>query len=171
MYKIIKPTTEQELAAYFHFRWQILKAPFNFPEGSEKDEYELVAEHRMIVNVNNDIMAIGRVHFNTAEEVQIRHIAVAFEAHGKGYGSLIVATLEKVAIEQGAIRAVTNSLESSRAFFEICGYTKFSAPEALPMVIMMLMVFRQPVCIYPSLENSGHKPRSIFPTGKKKDMG
>lgn len=131
MYKIIKPTTEQELAAYFHFRWQILKAPFNFPEGSEKDEYELVAEHRMIVNVNNDIMAIGRVHFNTAEEVQIRHIAVAFEAHGKGYGSLIVATLEKVAIEQGAIRAVTNSLESSRAFFEICGYTKFSAPEAL----------------------------------------
>ena len=128
MYKIITPTTEQELADYFHFRWQILKAPFNFPEGSEKDEYELVAEHRMIVSVNNEILAIGRVHFNTAEEVQIRHIAVAFNAHGKGYGRLIVATLEQVAIEQGAIRAVTNSLETSRAFFEECGYTKFSAP-------------------------------------------
>ncbi|HCF79069.1 MAG TPA: GNAT family N-acetyltransferase, partial [Glaciecola sp.] len=42
MYKIITPTTEQQLEQYFAFRWQILKAPFNFPIGSEKDEYESV---------------------------------------------------------------------------------------------------------------------------------
>lgn len=140
MYKIITPTTEQQLEQYFAFRWQILKAPFNFPIGSEKDEYESVAEHRMLLNYKNEIMAVGRVHFNSAEEVQIRHIAVDFNAHGKGYGRLIVATLESYAIEQGAVRAVTNSLATSRPFFEQCGYTKQSTSEALSKLNRIQMV-------------------------------
>ncbi len=140
MYKIITPTTPEQLEQYFEFRWKILKSPFNFPLGSEKDEYESVAEHRMLLNANNEIMAIGRVHFNNADEVQIRHIAVAFDAHGKGYGRLIVATLESYALEQGAIRAVTNSLETSRAFFERCDYQQAQAPDALSKLNRIHMV-------------------------------
>ena len=116
------PDTPELLEAYFHFRWLHLRQPWNFPPGSEKDEYETVSEHRILVNESNHIVACGRVHLNTAEEAQIRHIAVDPDYRGKGLGKSILNELEKVAQEQGAIRAVTNSRETSIDFFQSCGF-------------------------------------------------
>lgn len=122
MYKIQTPQTDQELDAYFKFRWEVLRKPLNYPEGSEKDEYEQVSQHRVLLNSAGDIIACGRMHFNTPEEVQIRHIAVKKNQQGKGLGKFIVDALEAEAVEQGAQRSVTNSLESSVVFFSHCGY-------------------------------------------------
>lgn len=122
MYKIETPQTDSDLDAYFKFRWEVLRKPLNYPEGSEKDEYEQVAEHRMIVNSAGEILAAGRMHYNTPEEIQIRHIAVRKDQQGKGLGKFIVSALEAEAVESGAIRSVTNSLESSVEFFTQCGY-------------------------------------------------
>ncbi|MBE1300566.1 MAG: GNAT family N-acetyltransferase [Alteromonadaceae bacterium] len=122
MYKVATPETAEELEAYFKFRWQVLREPFNYPFGSEKDEYETVGEHRMILLPNGEIVATGRVHLNTQEEAQIRHIAVRKDKRNKGLGSLILSALEEVAKKHGAVRAVTNSLETSAAFFVAAGY-------------------------------------------------
>lgn len=122
MYKVDKPTTEQDYDKYFRFRWEMLRKPWNYPEGSEKDEYEQVSEHRMILDGKGKVLAIGRVHLNTAEEAQIRHIAVAPEVQKKGLGKLILSALESVAREQGAERIVTNSRELSMPFFSSCGF-------------------------------------------------
>ncbi len=122
MFKIETPTTEEMLDAYFHFRWEHLRKPWNFPQGSEKDEYEQVAEHRVIVDGKGNIVACGRVHLNTSEEAQIRHIAVSPAMHRKGLGQMMLSALESVARELGATRAVTNSRETSTAFFEACGF-------------------------------------------------
>ncbi len=141
MYKVLTPKSDELLERYFQFRWRILREPFNLPLGSEKDEYDAVAHHRMVINANNEIVAVGRLHFNTADEVQIRHIAVDFAAHGKGLGRVIIAALENYAISQGAIRAVTNSLETSEAFFASCGYKKQeSAPKDLIKLKRIQMV-------------------------------
>ncbi len=123
MFRVVKPKTEEEFEAYFTFRWKYLRQPWNFPPGSEKDEYEQVAEHRMIVNSEGKIVACGRVHLNTAEEAQIRHIAVHSEFQRKGLGQMILGALEAVARDLGAIRAVTNSRELSIPFFTACGFT------------------------------------------------
>jgi thioesterase domain-containing protein len=122
MYRIDTPSSEDELNKYFNFRWEMLRKPWNYPIGSEKDEYEGVSEHRMILNPNGEVIAVGRVHLNTAEEAQIRHIAVAKESQGKGLGKMIISALESIAREQGAQRIVTNSRELSIAFFSSCGY-------------------------------------------------
>ena len=71
MYKVVTPKSDVEFEAYYQFRWEHLRQPWNFPPGSEKDEYEQVAEHRVITNRKNEIVACGRVHLNTAEEAQI----------------------------------------------------------------------------------------------------
>jgi len=60
MYKIETPETDAEFDAYFEFRWLMLRKPWNFPQGSEKDEYEQVSEHRMIRNNKGEVIAIGR---------------------------------------------------------------------------------------------------------------
>lgn len=116
------PDTPELLEAYFHFRWLHLREPWNFPPGSEKDEYEQVGEHRVVLNEQGRIVAAGRVHFNIAEEAQIRHIAVHPEYRDKGVGKLILAELEKVAKEMGAIRAITISRETSIEFFAAAGF-------------------------------------------------
>ena len=121
MYKVVTPKSDAEFEAYFHFRWEHLRQPWNFPPGSEKDEYEQVAEHRVITNRKNEIVACGRVHLNTAEEAQIRHIAVHQDHQRKGLGQMIMAALENVAKDLGAERAVTNSREISIDFFSACG--------------------------------------------------
>lgn len=122
MYKISTPSNEQELNAYFHFRWQVLRQPFNLPEGSEKDEYEPVAEHRMIKDGKGNVIAVGRIHLNTPEEAQVKHIAVSTELRGKGIGQMIVSALEVVARDMGVERLVTNSMDASVEFFRSCGY-------------------------------------------------
>ncbi|GLR72374.1 bifunctional GNAT family N-acetyltransferase/thioesterase [Agaribacter marinus] len=117
-----EPKTEAEIADYFSFRWLLLRKPWNYPEGSEKDEYESVSEHRIVKDHKGDILACGRVHLNTPEEAQIRYIAVSDVHRRKGVGHLLMEALESVARELGAERAVTNSREASIPFFESCGF-------------------------------------------------
>lgn len=122
MYTVSVPKTEQELAAYYRFRWLWLREPWGYPEGSEKDEYEGVSEHRVIKGADGKIVACGRVHLNNSEEAQIRHIAVESTYRRKGVGKIIIDTLEAVARDMGAVRAVSHARESSMPFFSSCGF-------------------------------------------------
>lgn len=122
MYKVDTPNTAEDFEEYFHFRWLMLRKPWNYPEGSEKDEYEQVSEHRMIRDTQGKVIAVGRVHLNTSEEAQLRHIAVDPDAQGKGVGKMVLSALEAVARGQGAERMVTNSREISIDFFSACGF-------------------------------------------------
>ncbi|WP_137165738.1 bifunctional GNAT family N-acetyltransferase/hotdog fold thioesterase [Salinimonas lutimaris] len=141
MFRVVKPETEEQLEAYFKFRWTYLRQPWNFPPGSEKDEYEQVAEHRTLINGAGEIVACGRVHMNTAEEAQIRHIAVHSDYLRRGLGQMILGALENVARDMGAIRAVTNSRETSIDFFSSCGFAiEREAPNELGMLKRQQMV-------------------------------
>ena len=62
MYKIETPISEADFAQYFEMRWKMLRKPWNYPLGSEKDEYEQVSQHRMIRNQVGEVVAVGRVH-------------------------------------------------------------------------------------------------------------
>ena len=43
MYKVITPTTPEELDKYYDLRWRVLREPFQRPKGSEQDEYDPVS--------------------------------------------------------------------------------------------------------------------------------
>jgi thioesterase domain-containing protein len=117
MYKIDIPASEQDFDGYFLFRWKMLREPWKYPIGSEKDEYEQVSQHRMIRNRDGEVIAVGRVHMNSAEEAQVRHVAVDKDYQGKGLAKMLVASLEAVARSEGAVRMVTNSTQASIALF------------------------------------------------------
>jgi len=122
MYKIDIPTSEQDFDDYFMLRWKMLREPWKYPLGSEKDEYEQVSQHRMIRNPAGAVIAIGRVHMNTAEEAQVRHVAVEKAYQGKGLAKMLVSSLEAVARSEGAVRIVTNSTQASIALFISMGF-------------------------------------------------
>ncbi|MEP1448114.1 MAG: bifunctional GNAT family N-acetyltransferase/hotdog fold thioesterase [Paraglaciecola sp.] len=132
MYKIETPSSEQDFSEYFAFRWKMLREPWNFPEGSEKDEYEQVSQHRMMRNSDGEVIAVGRVHMNTAEEAQVRHVAVEKAYQGKGLAKMLVTSLESVARTEGAVRIVTNSTQASIALFTSLGFkAQKGAPKEL----------------------------------------
>lgn len=66
MYHLRTPKTQAELAAYYTFRWEMLRKPLHQPEGSEKDGYDTLAHHQMVVDDSGQPVAIGRLYINAA---------------------------------------------------------------------------------------------------------
>ncbi|AWB66785.1 GNAT family N-acetyltransferase [Saccharobesus litoralis] len=122
MYRIITPQTELELNDYFAFRYRMLRQPLGMPPGSEKDEYDSLAEHRMIIDSNGVVLAVARLHLNSSDEVQIRHTAVEPTQRGNGLGSLLMTTLEEAAKKMSVKRVTLFARADSIGFYEKCGY-------------------------------------------------
>lgn len=121
-YTIITPSTPEEVAQYFQLRWEVLREPFNRPKGSEQDEYDQVSEHCMLLDPKKRPIGVGRLHFNSPEEAQIRFMAVTPNLQGEGHGVRIIQHLELRARDQGANRVIINSRDTTLGFYLKCGY-------------------------------------------------
>lgn len=121
-YTIIQPTSPQEVDAYYQLRWEVLRKPFKRPRGAEQDEYDQVSEHCMLINKEGDSIGVGRLHFNSPEEAQIRFMAVKPKLQGEGHGVRIIQFLELKARDQGATRVIINSRDTTLGFYLKCGY-------------------------------------------------
>ncbi|WP_411361083.1 YiiD C-terminal domain-containing protein [Pseudidiomarina sp. YC-516-91] len=122
MYQVIAPQTEQQWRTYYDLRYRVLREPFQRPRGSEQDEYDQVGLHRMVVNDAGSAVAVGRLHFNSPDEGQIRFMASAPEHRGEGHGVAIVYALEQLARQEGASHIVINSRDNTLGFYQKCGY-------------------------------------------------
>tara|TARA_B100001057_G_scaffold392405_1_gene400951 strand:+ start:959 stop:1882 length:924 start_codon:yes stop_codon:yes gene_type:complete len=122
MFKLITPTTENQLNKYFHFRWQMLREPWQMPIGSERDEYDSMSHHRMIVDGRGRVMAIGRLYITPDCEGQIRYMAVKGARRSKGMGSLVLVALESLARQEGAKRLVCRAREDAISFYTKNGF-------------------------------------------------
>ncbi|ENM3807882.1 bifunctional GNAT family N-acetyltransferase/hotdog fold thioesterase [Vibrio cholerae] len=124
MFKLITPTTDNQLNKYFHFRWQMLREPWRMPIGSERDEYDSMSHHRMIVDSRGYPIAIGRLYITPDCEGQIRYMAVKANRRSKGMGSLILVALESLARQEGAKRLVCNAREDAIPFYAKNGFER-----------------------------------------------
>jgi len=115
--KIRAPETENELEKYYELRWRILRRPWGKLRGSEKDGIEEKAIH-IIACIDDKVVGVGRVHFNTKKEAQIRYMAVEREYRGKGIGGLILKELEKRARNGGAKQIILNARENVVGFYK-----------------------------------------------------
>ena len=120
--KIIEPSTSGELQRYYGLRWKILRAPWNQPRGSEQDELEQSSHHLMVVDSKQAVIAVGRLHFNSIREAQIRYMAVAINQQRTGAGTLLLAALEQKASELGALHIVVDARENALRFYRKQGY-------------------------------------------------
>jgi thioesterase domain-containing protein len=124
MFKIVSPKTENQFNKYYQFRWQMLREPWRMPLGSERDEYDPMSHHRMIVDSRGRPMAVGRLYITPDSEGQIRYMAVKSNRRKRGMGSLLLVTLESLAKREGAKRLVCNSREDAIQFYEKNGFER-----------------------------------------------
>lgn len=116
------PSTPEEYERYYDLRWRMLRAPWNQPRGSEKDPIEDIAYPIMVCEVDGIPIGVGRVHFNSEDEAQIRSMAVEPEWQKNGIGSIIMTELEKIAVQLGAKYVVLNARDTAIPFYEKHGY-------------------------------------------------
>ncbi len=106
----------------FELRWQILRAPWNQPRGSERDEHEAHAIHALILDARGQPIGTGRLHQIAATTGQIRYMAIRTKYRGQGAGSALLQWLEARAREQGLSRILLNAREAHTGFYLAHGY-------------------------------------------------
>lgn len=119
--EIREPKTSEEIDRYYELRWRVLRQPLGMPRGSEKDELESVSTHMIAVDKGH-VVGVGRMHFNSRREAQVRYMAVDDSWKGKGAGKGILDVLEGVAAKGGAEKIVLNSRHNATSFYRKCGY-------------------------------------------------
>ena len=121
--KIIEPNSSAEFEQYYNLRYEVLRKPWLQPKGSEKDDGDKSSIHRMIIDESNGkAVAVGRLQFNTSEEAQIRYMAVSDNYQLKGYGNIIVKTLEDIALNKRIRNIILQARENALKFYWKNGY-------------------------------------------------
>ena len=117
MIKIKEPQTKEEFESYYDLRWRNMRKPWNQPPGSEKDELEDQSIHLMACD-GKKLLGVGRAHFSSPQEAQIRFVAVEEQYRRTGIGSKLVEELEKRIIQQGGKKIVLDSRKNAVSFYE-----------------------------------------------------
>ncbi len=120
--RLVEPSTDEELAAYYDLRWRILRKPWDQPRGSERDDLDPGSFKLMLKTPGDRAVAVGRLHFNSPEEAQVRYMAVDPEWDRSGLGSRILQSLEDEARKRGAQMMILNSRDNAVGFYEKHGY-------------------------------------------------
>ncbi len=119
---IVEPASPGEFEQYYALRWKILREPWQQPRGSERDPQDEDSTHLMLVDDRHRITGVGRLHFNTIREAQIRYMAIDIMHQRKGLGSRLLEALESRARELGAARIVLDAREAALGFYRKHGY-------------------------------------------------
>ena len=121
-YSIKSPQSNDEWENYLLFRWEVLRKPLGMSKESLADSIEDKSFHLMGIDEKENVIASGRVHFNSENEAQIRYMAVDSRFKRRGIGSEIVDKLEKYATSKGAGIMVLNAREDAISFYSNLGY-------------------------------------------------
>jgi len=118
----ITPKTDIEFEKYYHLRWQVLRQPWQQVSGSEQDELEQQSYHRMIIDENQQVLAVGRLEKTAQHSGKIRYMAVSPKAQGQGLGQQIIRALESLAQQLGITRVELNARENALGFYQKLAY-------------------------------------------------
>jgi N-acetylglutamate synthase-like GNAT family acetyltransferase len=72
---------------------------------------------------NGEVLGVARMHESAEKQGQVRCVATATAAQGKGIGKAIMAYLEKEAKQKGWTEIVLEARENAVPFYEAIGYT------------------------------------------------
>lgn len=123
-YLLKSPENKDEWERYLLFRWEMLRKPLGMSMDSLADSIEEESFHLMGIDEDGNVIASGRVHFNTSDEAQIRYMAVDDNFKRQGIGSEIVTELEKYALSKKAVTITLNARENAISFYLSLGYSE-----------------------------------------------
>jgi predicted GNAT family N-acyltransferase len=119
--EIKAPQTDSEWKAYYALRFNVLREPWNQPLGSEVLADEDQAIHAIAV-AGEEVLGVARMHESSPNQGQVRCVAIATAAQGKGIGKAIMTYLEEKALQRGWTEIVLEARENAVPFYQAIGY-------------------------------------------------
>ena len=110
------PENDAEWQAYYELRWRILRAPWQ-QGGCDRDETDHSSIHRMVCGQDGIALAVGRLHAVDEHSGQIRYMAVESGCERRGYGTLVLASLEEEAKAIGLTKIILHAREAAVPFY------------------------------------------------------
>lgn len=123
MTRIITPATAADFDAYYQLRYQVLRAPWHQPPGSERAADDEQATHALLVDAAGQALGVCRLHLQSPQQAQIRFMAIHPDYQGRGLGQALLAYMEQQARNQGASAISLQARENAIGFYARCGYT------------------------------------------------
>jgi N-acetylglutamate synthase-like GNAT family acetyltransferase len=125
MFTIKSPHTKQEFKDYYALRYHVLREPLGLPHGTEKDDYEVISEHFMVVeDQTGEIVGVVKLYEDEPGLARFSHLAVSEKHQGQGIGQLLVETVEKAARKKGYKQMGTLTRVSAVDVYEKYGYER-----------------------------------------------
>lgn len=128
MYMIKSPKTREEFKAYYALRYRVLREPWGYPRGTEKDDYEPISEHFMAIDENGEVVGVVKLYEKNEGVGHVSHLAVAPENQHHGIGHLLLQTVEKRARERGFKIIGTTARTTAATYFERYGFRVVGIP-------------------------------------------
>jgi len=128
MYTIKKPKTRDDFKAYYALRYRVLREPFGYPKGTEKDDYEPISEHFMAISENGEVVGVAKLYEKAEGVGHVSHLAVAPDYQHKGIGHLLLQNMEQRAREKGFKIIGTTARTTASAYFERFGFRVVGIP-------------------------------------------
>jgi ribosomal protein S18 acetylase RimI-like enzyme len=144
------PRTPAEWAAYYHLRYIVLRQPWQQPPGSERVPADRAPGtiHALLpapaeAGAAPAALAVGMLQPASAQQGQIRFMAVAPEAAGQGLGQQVVAYLEAQARAAGLAEIVLHARETAVGFYQKLGYAVVEPSHTLFGVLPHFLMRKQ----------------------------
>lgn len=129
MYQIKTPITRDDFKAYYDLRYKVLREPWGLPRGSEKDDYEPISQHFMVVDDKTGaIVGCAKLFEKEKGVAWLSHLSVAHNYQKQGIGKLLMAHVEEVARKEGFTRIGCLSRLNTTSYFEKADYKVAGVP-------------------------------------------
>ena len=120
--KVITPVSEADFEQYYNLRYEVLRAPWQQPRGTEHAPDDDTAIHALLLDETDKAAGVCRLHAETPEEGQLRFMAIREDLQGQGLGRLLLEFLETKAQELGCKFITLQAREKAVSFYERHGY-------------------------------------------------
>lgn len=122
---LLTPQSPTDWAAYYRLRYEVLRQPWQQPEGSERVPEDDLATtvHILCQDAHGQVIGVAMLQEAGVGVGQVRFMAVAPAGQGQGVGRQLLQYLEAAARQRNYRRLVLHAREVAVPFYVRLGYT------------------------------------------------
>lgn len=119
--EIRAPQSAEEWQDYYDLRYRLLRQPWKQPKGSEQNEGDATAQHFALYD-HKKLVAVARLDAMGNRVFQVRFFAVEQTEQDKGYGKILMHSIEQVVLQQQGQKIILQARENALPFYSKLGY-------------------------------------------------
>ncbi|MCE3200020.1 GNAT family N-acetyltransferase [Paenibacillus sonchi] len=136
--RVERVTTEEQLQEAFRIRQEVFVEEQGVALADEFDDHEKHAEHILLYQGE---LPVGTARLRSVEGwAKLERICLSAPYRKSGLGSVIIDTLEKMAVERGHRQAKLHGQKQAEGFYQRLGYVTSSPvfmEDGIPHVLMV----------------------------------